>query len=57
MKEEIQKALDSFMEFATDDKEVLAEFKKVLKTFFDDLKNDDYFGTEGQCYPFGDKRN
>ena len=57
MKEKIEKAVAEFLEFAKEDPQVLSDFEADLRNFFDDLEEADYFGTEGQCYPFGDKRN
>ena len=57
----LREIMERFFKVSKDDEdggiEVLGQFANVIETFFDDLGDDDYFGTEGQCHPFGDKRN
>jgi len=42
--------------FATLTKETVKEFSNVFNDWLDHLLWDDFFGTEGQCDPRGDRR-
>lgn len=37
--------------------EIREEFADNIESYFDELGDDDFFGTEGQSHPFGDKRD
>lgn len=57
----LRQILDRFFDVTRQDgdtgKDVLSDFADHIEEFFDDLMDDDYFGTEGQLHPFGDKRD
>jgi len=57
-----EKVLDKFKNHLielrdTKEKDALKEFCSSLNNFFDELSNEDAFGTEGQLDPRGDQRN
>ena len=57
-----EKVLDKFKNHLVElrkanEKDALKEFCSSLNNFFDELGNEDAFGTEGQLDPRGDKRN
>jgi len=57
----LREILDNFIKHVRNDGDGGAgerqTFADYLKDYFDDLESEDYFGTEGQSHPFGDKRN
>ena len=57
----LREILDRFIKHTNNDEDgggnMRQEFADYIEGFFDDLGDNDYFGTEGQCHPFGDKRN
>lgn len=59
--EQILEVVKNFLDFASTDsdkgKTERENFADVIEEFFDDLMGEDYFGSEGQCHPFGDKRD
>lgn len=62
MKEkELREILERFITHAKNDDDggegIFGEFANCIEVFFDRLDSNDYFGTEGQCHPFGDKRD
>lgn len=58
---QLREILERFISHAKQDEDggiaVFGEFADCIEGFFDDLGSEDYFGTEGQCHPFGDKRD
>lgn len=57
----LREILENFIVHTRNDedggKEERLKFANYIESYFDDLGDDDYFGTEGQCHPFGDKRD
>lgn len=62
MKEKrLREIFERFVKHANQDEDkgesVFADFGRHIEAFFDELAEEDYFGTEMQCHPFGDKRS
>ena len=57
----LREIVDRFLVAAESDHDggaaIRADFCRHIKRFFDEMAEDDYFGTEEQAHPFGDKRN
>ena len=55
-KENIVETMKKFGEFLEENFEDCKPDIEKINNILDDLRNDDYFGTEGQCDPRGDGR-
>jgi hypothetical protein len=53
----LRKVSEKLLTFVLEDKEVTKTFCEAFDQFLDDLLSEDFFGTEGQCDPRGDRRN
>jgi len=56
-KENFNKVLDNIKQSFNHDDNDKDVWLEVFNDMLDDLRDDDFFGTEGQCDPRGDGRN
>ena len=58
---QLEEVIKNFLDFLEQDADSAGQeresFADCIESYFDDLASDDFFGTEGQSHPFGDKRN